>query len=194
MRIPSLITAGDTAAWVDTAYADGLGASVNSGSYGLTYSLRGPIAAGNIDIVGTAQGTGWALALTSAQTAALNNTAANQTWYWQAFATKTLTRITAGVGTLLVKPNVAGLSTAAAYDGRSPAEQDLVAVRAEISARLAGGATLEYTIGQRSLKKEPMAALVAIEQRCVRIVARERQAAAAANGLGHKGRLTVRFA
>lgn len=90
-------------------------------------------------------------------------------------------------------PNLAALASSAAFDGRSQAETDLAAVRAEITARISGGATLEYTIGSRSLKKEPMTALVEIEQRCLRIVARERRAAGAANGLGNPGRISVRF-
>ena len=194
MRIPSLITAGDTPAWTDVAFADSQGSPIDSGAWSLTYSFRGPIPAGNVDVSGVAKGTGWSMALTSAQTAAMNTLATQQTWYWQAVATKTGGRVTAGSGTLLVKPNVAGLATNAIFDGRSQAELDLAAVRAEISARVSGGATLEYTIGTRSLKKEPMAALVQIEQRCLRIVARERAAASAANGLGRPGRIGVRFA
>lgn len=193
MRIPSIITAGDTATWVDTAFADDQGTPVDSGSYALTYSFRGPITAGNVDVTGTAKGTGWAVSLTSAQTAAMNSLAAPQTWYWQACATKIGARVTAGTGTLLVKPNVAGLATSTAFDGRSQAELDLAAIRAEISARIGGGATLEYTIGNRSLKKEPMGELIAMEQRCLRIVAREKRAAAAANGLGNPWRIGVRF-
>ena len=193
MRIPSIITAGDTSTWIDTAFADGQGTLVDSGSYALTYSFRGPITGGNVDVNGTAKGTGWSVSLTSAQTAAMNNLAAAQTWYWQAFATKSGARVTAGTGTLLVRPNVAGLATNAVFDGRSQAEQDLSAIRAEMTARISGGATLEYTIGNRSLKKEPMSELIAMEQRCLRIIAREKRAAAAANGLGNPGRIGVRF-
>ena len=64
---------------------------------------------------------------------------------------------------------------------------------AELTARVSGGLTLEYTIGSRSLKKEPTASLMALEQRCLRIIARERNAQAAANGLGNPKRLGVRF-
>lgn len=193
MRIPSLITAGDSASWIDVAFADPAGSPVDSGSYSLAYSFRGPQATGGIDVTGTARGTGWALALTAAQSAAFNTGATPLTWYWQAVATKSGARITAGTGTLLVKPNLVALAANASFDGRSQAEQDLAAVRAEMSARITGGATVEYTIGNRSLKKEPMKELIAMEQRCLRIVARERKAAAAANGLGSSSRLGVRF-
>jgi hypothetical protein len=160
----------------------------------LSFSFRGPQISGGLDITGTPQGTGWALALTSAQTAALNTGATPLVWTWQAYATLAGARVTAGFGTINVRPNLAGLAVGTSFDGRSQAEQDLAAVRAEISARLNNGATLEYTIGNRSLKKEPMAELVILEQRCLRIVAREKRAQAAANGLGNPKRVAVRFA
>lgn len=195
MKIPTLITAGDSAGWVDSAFADSAGNAItSSGGWALSYSLRGPQASGGIDVAGSAQGTGWSVALTAAQTAALNTGTASLVWSWQAVATKGPARVTAGIGTLKVLPNLAALSAATLYDGRSLAEQQLDAIRAEISARINGGATLEYTIGSRSLKKEPMAALVLLEQRCLRIIAREKRAQSAANGLGNPKRLAVRFA
>ena len=193
MKIPAVLVAGDSANWTDTAFADSANSPVDSGTYTLTYSFRGSIAAGNVDIVGVATGTGWKTSLTTAQSAAMNNTASALTVYWQAVATKSGVRVTAGTGTLLLKPNVAGLSTGATFDGRTQTELDLAAIKAEMSSRISGGATVEYTIGTRSLKKEPMAALIAMEQRLMRIIAREKRAAAAANGLGYTGRLAVRF-
>ena len=193
MKIPAVLVAGDSANWTDTAFADSANSPVDSGTYTLTYSFRGSIAAGNVDIVGVATGTGWKTSLTTAQSAAMNTTASALTVYWQAVATKSGVRVTAGTGTLLLKPNVAGLSTGATFDGRTQTELDLAAIKAEMSSRISGGATVEYTIGTRSLKKEPMAALIAMEQRLMRIIAREKRAAAAANGLGYTGRLAVRF-
>lgn len=195
MKIPTLITAGDSAGWTDNAFADPSGTLItSSGGWALAYSFRGPQASGGLDLAGTAQGTGWALALTPAQTAALNTGTAALVWSWHAYATKAGSRITAGYGTLKVQPNLAALAVATTYDGRSQAEKDLEAIRAEMSARISGGATLEYTIGSRSLKKEPLAALVQMEQRCLRIIAREKRAQAGANGLGNPKRLSVRFA
>jgi len=193
MRIPSVINAGDSIGWTDYSLTDSKGAPVDSGSYTLTYAFRGTVAAGNFDLAGTPSGTGWTFAMSIAQSTALNTGATALTWYWQAVATKSQVRVTAGTGTLLAQPNVAGMATEGTFDGRSQAEKDLAAIRAEMSARITGGATLEYTVGSRSLKKEPMAALVAMEQRCLRIVARERRASAGANGLGYSGRLGVRF-
>jgi hypothetical protein len=193
MNIPSVITAGDSVAWTDVSTVDTAGQPVDSRTYALTYSFRGPAVGGNADVSGNAQGTGWATALTTAQTAAFNVGSTQAVWYWQAFATKAGTRVTVGKGQLVVRPNLGALSTGAVFDGRTQSEIDLAAVRAEMSARLNNGVTVEYTIGSRSLKKEPMAALIQMEQRLCRLVARERRAAAAANGLGLSGRLGVRF-
>jgi len=193
MRIPATLTAGDSAAWVDYPFGDPLGASVDAGSYTLTYSLRGPIAAAGIDLAGTPAGTAWSFALTSAQSAALNTGTTTSRWYWAAYAAKTGVRLTAGQGLLLVRPNLAGINSSTVYDGSTKSEQILTAIDAEISARINGGATVEYTIGTRSLKKEPMAALLELQARYRLKVARERRAAAIANGLGNPQKLGVRF-
>jgi hypothetical protein len=193
MRIPAILTAGDSAAWVDYAFGDPLnGGSIDASSYTLSYSIRGPIAAAQLDLPGTASGTSWAFALTSAQSAAFNDSASPLKWFWQAYATKSGARVTAGQGVLLVRPNLAGFSNAK-FDGRSQAEQNLAAIEAEISARITGGATIEYTIGTRSLKKEPMAALMQLRSQYRLTVSRERRAQAIANGLGNPQKLGIRF-
>lgn len=189
MRIPSNIIAGDSAQWVDVAFADGLGAPVGSPLYALTYALRGPGAV--LDLTGTPQGTGWAFALTPAQSAALNIGMANAVWYWQAYASKANVRLTAGDGTLVVRPNLVALN--ATYDGSSPGEKILAAIETEIAARVNGGATLEYTIGNRSLKKEPMSELLKLRSAYRNMVARERRGQMIKNGLGNPARVGVRF-
>ena len=193
MRIPAALAAGDSATWIDYAFGDPLGASVDASAYALTYSLRGPVATAGFDLVGTAAGTSWSFVLTSAQSAALNISSAPLRWYWSAYASKTGVRLTAGQGTLTVRPNMAALSVASVFDGSSPAEQILTAIQAEITARVTGGATVEYTIGNRSLKKEPMSALMALRSQYRLIVSRERRAQQIANGLGNPQRLGVKF-
>lgn len=189
MRIPSGLTAGDSADWVDYPFTDGLGRSVDAGSYTLTYSLRGPGA--TLDITGTPVGTSWQFNLAPSDTAAMNTGAARALWYWAAYATKSGARLTAGQGTLSVRANLAALT--GSFDGRSEAERCLAAIDAEITARINGGATLEYTIGQRSLKKEPLAALQALRAEYLLRVSRERRSQQIANGLGNPQRLGVRF-
>jgi hypothetical protein len=189
MRIPSIITAGDTAQWSDVAFQDGLGNSVSGADYALAYSFRGPGTV--LDLAGVPSGTGWAFTLSAAQSAAMNAGPANAIWYWQAAATKGSVRLTAGDGTLTVKPNLAALT--GTYDGTSQAEKILAAIQTEINARLTGGATVEYTIGTRSLKKEPLASLMTLRSQYLSIVSRERRLQAIKNGLGNPGRVGVRF-
>ena len=194
MQIPALIIAGDSVSWNETALSDPVqGALTGAGGWSLTYSFRGQQGAGGIDVAATAAGTGWTMALTSAQTAALNAGTAVATWAWLAWCSSGAKRISVGTGVLRVQPNLAGVAAGSVFDGRSQAEKDLEAIRAELSARVTGGLTVEYTIGARSLKKEPVTALMAMEQRCLRIVARERRAQATANGLGNPKRFAVRF-
>jgi hypothetical protein len=189
MRIPSFITAGDTATWSDIAFQDGLGNNVSGIDYSLTYSFRGPATA--LDLTGASQGTGWLFTMSATQSAALNAGAASTIWYWGAYATKGSVRLTAGDGTLVVKPNLAALNTV--FDGSSQAEKILSAIQAEIAARITGGATVEYTIGTRSLKKEPMSALMTLRSQYLIIVSRERRGQAIKNGLGNPSRVGVRF-
>ncbi len=179
--------------WVDTPFADNQGNNVDS-SWTLTYSFRGSIAAAGIDAVGVATGSGWTTTVTPAQSAAMNTGGLPLIWYWSAWALKAGVRHTAGDGTLQVKPNLAALTAGSStYDGRSVAEQTLSAIETEISARATGGMTVEYTIGNRSLKKEPMAALIALRTTYKGIVARERRGQQIANGLGNPTRVGVRF-
>jgi hypothetical protein len=193
VKIPAQLAAGDSVSWTDAQFTDNNGNTVNALAYGLTYSFRGPIAAANVDVVGTASGTGWLVALTTAASAAMNNGASTLTWFWQAYATKSGSRILAGEGRLLVKPNLMGASTGATFDGSTDAEQILAAITAEIKARLSGGATIEYSIGTRSLKKEPMTELIKLKEKYGAIVSREQRAARLANGLGNPTRVGVRF-
>lgn len=193
MKIPAIITAGDSATWIDDPFNDNQGNGVSSGAYTLGYSFRGPSGTGGVDLAGTTSGSGWQLTLSTAQSAAMNSGATAQTWYWQAYATKSGVRITAGEGTLYVKPNLVGLTVSTTFDGTSKAEQVLAAIEAEILARTTGGMTLEYTIGNRSLKKEPATTLLALRSQYRLIVSRERRAQSIANGLGNPGRIGIRF-
>lgn len=194
MRIPNIITAGDSPSWTDNAFQRGDGSNVSAaGGWALSYVFRGPIPAANLTLAGTPQGSGWLFSLSSAQSAAFNPTPAKSVWYWQAVATLASDKATAGDGTLTVKAGVATLDPAAAYDGRSPAEIVLANIEKEIAARVNGGASVEYTIGTRSLKKEPLTALMTLRSQYRTIVQRERRAQGLANGMGNPGRIGVRF-
>lgn len=193
MRIPPKIAAGDAVEWTDYACVTKAGISISSGTHSLSYSFRGPAGGAGIDVTGVPEGSGWKSALSSAQTNPFNTSGEDVVWYWQAYATSLATsaRSITGDGTLVVRPNLAAVQ--GAYDGRSRAEQDLDAVRAEISRRIQGGAVVEYTIGTRSLKREPMEALLALESRLKMQINRERVAQRVANGLGNPNKVFVRF-
>jgi len=184
MNIFAQLTAGDSATWADVAFVDSQGVSYDASQYALRYEIRGPVA---LTLNSTALGTGWTTTITTVQSATL--TAGK--YYWTAIASKTGARVTAGTGTAIILPDLS--TTSGVYDGSSQAEKDLIAIRAEISARTAGGMTLEYAIGNRSLKKEPIASLLVLESKLVRQVAAERAAQNMANGLGNPRRISVRF-
>lgn len=189
MNIPSTIAAGDSVTWADTNFMSSDGRSIASGTYALSYSLRGALA--GVDLVSVLNGAGWTTALSTAQSAALNTSANNAIWYWQAYASAAGQRILAGEGTVTVKPNFSSLP--GVFDGRSQAEKDLDAVTTEITNRVSGGATLEYSIGNRQLKKEPIAALIVLQDRLRMDVNRQKKAQRIANGLGNPGKVMVRF-
>jgi hypothetical protein len=179
MPIPNKIIAGDSVTWTIAPFTSSLGL-ITSAAWQLTYALRGPLPAGNVDVVGVAAGGSWNLQLSAAQTAALNTGATRLTWYWQASASNGTQRATVGSGQLFVSPNLAGL---AIYE----------AINAEIKARVDGGVSVEYTIGNRSLKREPTAELLKLRSHYLTIISNERRAQQLAAGQGNPGRVGVRF-
>lgn len=181
MSIPAQLTAGDSASWVDAPDRD-----ITSAEWTLTYTLRGPT---GLTLTAVADGSGWKTSITAAQSAQL----VPGSYMWQASASKGLDRITLKNGSITVLADLAFTGTAAAYDGRSQAEIDLAAVRAEMRARITGGSVQEYTIGNRSLKKIPMPDLIALESKLKTDVALERRQQRVAAGQD-SGRATfVRF-
>lgn len=194
MNFPSKIAAGDQVNWSMPAQFVG-GTEYRSDTHTLRVHFRGPVQAAQITVVGVADGTGWELAVTSAQSAAFNPTAAPVVWHWQAVAeliADAAIKRAIGHGQTLVGPNFAALG-GEAFDGRSLAEKNLDAVNAEIESRICGKLTVEYTIAGRSLKKEPMSALLALRTQLRIDVHREKAAQAMRNGLGNPGKTLVRF-
>ena len=188
MNFPSEFFAGDTLTWRDKATRDSLGNPIQSSDWTLTYAVRGAV---NLTLTASADSTGWVTTTTGTQTAGLNTGSTDVVVYWQAYVTKGSERITLGSGQATAKPNMATLS--AGYDGRTQNQKDLDAVTSEISARVNGGSTVEYTIGNRSLKKEPMSSLIAMQNRLKYLVMKEQRAADIANGLGDPRAVFVRF-
>jgi len=183
MTFPAEIVAGDSKNWRIEPFSDVFG-TISSPGWTLSVAIAG---ASSLNLTGIPETGGWRLAITTSESAALEP----GVYYWQSHATDGTERITVGGGTFTVKPNLAEQS--APFDGRSQAEKDLAAVQAAIRAIVSGGAVAEYMIGNRSLRKIPLADLMALESKMKQDVARERRAAKLANGLPDPGSLYVRF-
>jgi hypothetical protein len=184
LNIFATLTKGDSATWNDASFTDTQGKPYDSSAYTLTYEIRGAV---TLTLTAVGSGSGWKTSITTTQ----SNTLTPGTYYWAAYVSKTGERVTAGTGTLVINADLAAAS--AGYSGASQEETDLQAIKAEISARVSGGLTLEYTIGNRSLKKEPLTALLELKDRYERLVRRQREAEMVANGLGNPRRVMVRF-
>ncbi len=146
VKIPAQIEQGDSVTWIDEPFLDAEGSSYDATGYTLTYTLAGATAP--LSVSGTAQGTGWLVALTTAQTAALTP----GTYWWQAVLTATSFQRTVARGELSVIANLASQSSG--YSGLSAAEQNLASWKAALAA-LSGvsGPPVElYRIGDREMR------------------------------------------
>jgi hypothetical protein len=180
VKIPADIFQGDSVSWHDepTRIEGASALTISAPGWTLTYYFAGPTV---FNVVGTADGDGWDVALSAAQTLAMT-AAADPNYSWQAIATNGANRITVGVGQVRV---VANLATATAgFDGRSQDEIDLDAVRAAIRARVSGGGVIEYSIGSRRLRNETLSELRAMEQDLMAKVSKARRKQKIANGEG----------
>lgn len=188
MKIPAQVTNGDTVRWLDYPTTDVFGLPIDSSTHTLVYFIRANASDAAETVTSTAQGSDWLFTWTV-------NEATTGTYYWQAQATKISdsSKTTLGSGQVAVLPSLAYTGTAAAYDGRSQAQKDLEAVQAAIRTLLAGGATKEYRIGNRSIKRYDLAELIQLEGQLKAQVARENQAEMIANGLGNPRNMFVRF-
>ena len=184
MTIPALIYAGDTITW--SLPATDLYSS--SAGWAASVVLRHQTGNDALNLTGVADGSGgWNFTITAVQSAALHP----ETHWWQSVVTKAAERFTLGTGSLVVEANLPASGNT--YDGRSQAQQDLEAVRAAMRAVITGGATQEYSIGSRSLKKMPMPDLIALESKLKADVVLEQRRKRIAEGLD-SGRATyIRF-
>lgn len=183
MGVPASIYSGDTVKFNIPATPD----YSSSASWVATFVLKHNTGNDNISVTGVADGGGWNFTITAAQTAGLH---VQEHWY-QLSVTKSGERYTLAQGEIRVLANVPGAGNT--YDGRSQAQIDLEAVQAAMRARIAGGEVQEYTIGNRSLKKIPMADLISLESKLKADVAREKRAERIAKGLDSGRAVYVRF-
>jgi len=179
MFAPKVFTQGDTVKFTVTDTSDR-----TSAGYALTFSLRGTNSA---TATGTALGNGWTVTLTPDQTASL----AAGLYFYAIVISKTGERWTLESGEITITADVSAQS--AGYDGRSQAEIDLAAIRAEIRARISGNLTWQYSIGNRELRKEEMPNLLLLERKLKADVMREVMARKIALGIGTPKNVLVRF-
>lgn len=111
-------------------------------------------------------------------------------YQWQAYVEKDGVRHTNRTGLLKVNPNFEAQTT---LDIRSDAKKALDAIEEEIMGRITGGMTQEYTIGNRSLKKAPIADLIVLRDKYRAIYKSEQNAERVKNGLAATNRVLVRL-
>ncbi len=192
MGIPSSITAGVDVVWTDAATTDIFGNDVTSATHNLTYYFRLNTAGEGATATGVPYENGWKVTLPAATSAGMD---ASTNWYFQAL----LTAISGGAvteysrGQIEVQASLVYAGSPAAFDGRTQSQKDLDAVQAAIRSLMTGGATQEYRIGNRSLKRYDLTELLALESRLKAVVARENKAKLVASGLGDPNNLYVRF-
>jgi hypothetical protein len=177
---PKIITQGDTLSFDVPATS-----SATSATHTLNFSC-GSATGTTTSKAGVANGSGWRVSLTPSETAGFPV----GKLYYSIAVSKTGERFTIEQGEIIVE---ADFTAIAPIDGRSQAEVDLAAVQAEIRARAGNGATLEYSIGNRSLKRESITVLITLENKLRADVAREKMAIKIAKGIGSPRNLYVRF-
>ena len=189
MTVPATIRAGDTAQWIEPPQVDLDGNAATSAAWSFVSYLRFAKAAEAATVTGTARSDGgWLLTLSATTTAAFDV----GLWSWQSRISSGGVVITVGSGSFEALPNLSYTGTAASYDGRSQAQQDLDAVEVAIRTLVAKGAK-SYTIGSRSFTSQDLSELIKWRADLRAIVARETVAEKIAAGLGNPHNLFVRF-
>ena len=161
---PAEITPGETLEW--TKEFDSFPAS----EWTLKYYFRG--AGQGLDAVATADGETHIVLVPAASTASLVAGAI----YWQAWVEQGAEKHLVESGQATVKPSLAALAEDATFDGRSDVKRILDAV----DAMIAGKATRdqqEYQIGNRMLRRIPLADLINLRKHYAGLYAKERRRA-----------------
>jgi len=192
MAIPPSITAGVDVVWTDAATTDIFGNAVTSATHNLTYYFRLNMLGKGVTVTGVTYSDGWQITIPAATSAGMS---ASTGWYFQAL----LTAISGGAvseysrGQIEVQASLAYAGSPAPFDGRTQAQKDLDAVQSAIRSLMTGGATQEYRIGNRSLKRYDLTDLLALESQLKATVVRENKAKIIASGLGDPNNLFIRF-
>lgn|GEM_PF-2865337 len=179
MNIPGTARQGDTWEWNERSQIDPQGNVLTPPTYTLYYQLVGAVKLLLTGTVGANSGSGWTFTATPAQTSTLTP----GRYFWQMYATSAAgDRFTLGNGTVDVSPDLT--AQAAGAENRSPAKIAIDAIDAEIAARLTGGTVIEYSVAGRTLRKEPMQALLALKGHYAAIYSAEVRRSRIRQGLG----------
>lgn len=174
---PQELVAGDTWEWTRSL------ADYPAPTWSLVYHFH---KSGNtFNVTATTSGTDHAVTIAKGTTA---NYVAG-TYMWDAYVDNGTKRYRVDSGTLIVLPD---LTTGTATDRRSHAKITLDAIEAVIEGRAAKDQE-SYSINGRSLSRTSIPDLLVLRDRYKAEVALETRADRINNGLGHKGRVLVRF-
>lgn len=167
---PSRFTAGESLSW-KKSFSDYLAGD----GWTLTYYFRGP--GKGFDAEASADANAFIVTVPASDTAVC----VPGDYAYQGVVTKDSESIVVDRGSVTVLPGLASTPVTESFDGRSQAQRILDA----IDATLEGKATadqLEYTIGNRQLKRYSMAELLQVRDRYASIVAREKTDEGVRNG------------
>ena len=168
--VPTILTPGESLTW-EKSFAD----YPASDGWELVYYFRG--AGAGFDVAATADGDTFELAVAAEDTEDL----IAGRYYYQAFVELDSERVLVDEGEITVRASMSEIESADAYDGRSQVK----IILDNIDALIAGKATLdqqEYTIGNRQLKRYPIADLIALRKEYAGLYAQEIRAANARKG------------
>ena len=176
---PTSITAGDTLTWQKSL------ADYPAPTWVLKYRLIN--ATGKIDITAAASGTDHLVS----ELAAVTATWVAGSYAWTAWVETVTQRVTVGSGTIVIKPNLAALTT---YDARSDAalivDQLMAAYKTYTASQ---GNVAEYEIAGRRMKYRSSAEILDQINHWKAVLATEKRAERIAAGLGGGNKLLVRF-
>ncbi len=179
---PTELRAGDSWAWRREDLTDYL-----APTWTLTYRFKN--ADGGFEVVATADGTDFAVAVLPAVTAVI----AAGDYSWTARVGDGTNKYTIDSGTTTVLPDPFGVAASVALDMRSNARKTLAA----IDAMILGTASLDqrrYVIKDRELERIPKPDLIKWREYYANLVRQEDRAEAIANGMGDPRKIYVRFA
>jgi hypothetical protein len=176
---PFRLRAGDTWKW----NRDDLAPSYPAPTWALKYAFKN--ASSHFEIAAAANGTGFSVVHPMATTAAI----VPGIYKWVAFVENGAERYQVDDGQLEVLPSFVGTN---ALDGRSHVKKTLDALEAMIEGK-ATKDQLEYTIGQRSIKRMEASEVIAWREKYLAWYRQELAEERVKNGYPSRNRIQMRF-